>query len=135
MSARLLGGDLAPIGITTSFLRRPMHEVRDALLTWRRHELRQTVEETAAARLPGCAAVLDPLEAPWTVELILDCGEWTASINNGIGGGDPTAVAPDDDAFDGEGRGVREVVAYERRQEPLDDLRRRFGWERAGARR
>jgi hypothetical protein len=35
---------------------------------------------------------LAPFEAPWTRELALPCGSWTAYLNNGINGGDPTAV-------------------------------------------
>ena len=38
--------------------------------------------------------MLDPMEAPWTTELVVDCGEWTAYLNNFINGGDITAVAP-----------------------------------------
>ncbi|HET9989480.1 MAG TPA: hypothetical protein VFQ65_13205 [Kofleriaceae bacterium] len=94
MTELLLGGKLAPIGKCVAFLRRPMLEVRDAILTWRRQELRQTIEDTGAARFPDCMAVLDPLEAPWTVEVLIDCGEWTAYMNNWIQGGDPTAAAP-----------------------------------------
>jgi hypothetical protein len=222
--ALLLGGALAPIGLSTSFLRRPMQEVRDALLTWRREELHQTIEETRPARFPACVSVLEPLEAPWTTELIVDCGDWTAYLNNGIDGGDPSAAAPylgvrlgcdcivavhapphgpghastqlrisgpdgeppsmrvrtiaahaedgrwswnasgplqpfelperysarrkrdrldrpllvryleaiglrvDDDAFYGDGLGLRQVVKYRRRQETLDEVRARFGW-------
>ena len=71
-----------------------MREVRDALLTWRRLELHQTIEETGSAPFPACTSVLDPFEAPWTTELIVDCGDWTAYLNNAIDGGDPTAAAP-----------------------------------------
>jgi hypothetical protein len=37
---------------------------------------------------------LPPFEAPWTRELVLPCAKWTAYLNNGINGGDPTAIGP-----------------------------------------
>jgi hypothetical protein len=94
MSGFVLGGDLSPIGLSVSFLRRPIDEVRAAFLTWRRQELRQQVDEIGPIRFPDCTSVLDPLEAPWTVELLIDSGDWTTYLNNGIDGGDPTAAAP-----------------------------------------
>jgi hypothetical protein len=94
VSAYLLGGTLAPLGLTVSFLRARFDTVRSALLTWRRDELHQTVEETGPIGFPECTKSLDPLEAPWTVEVLVDSGEWTTYLNNGIDGGDPTASAP-----------------------------------------
>jgi hypothetical protein len=88
-----LGGTLSPIGVTVSFLGTPMEEVRRALVSWR-EGLGQRIEQTGRAALPECARVLDPMEAPWTVELLIDCGRWTAYLNNDIAGGDPTAAAP-----------------------------------------
>ena len=88
-----LGGTLAPIGLTVSFLGKPIAEVRSSLVSWR-EGLGQRLEQTNPAALPECARVLDPLEAPWTAELLIDCGPWTAYLNNGIDGGDPTAAAP-----------------------------------------
>lgn len=93
-TARLLGGSLAPIGLATSFLRRPMREVRDSLLAWRRENLAQTLEESPPAPFPTCTSALELFEAPWTTELLVDCGEWTAYLNNWIHGGDPTSAAP-----------------------------------------
>ncbi len=88
-----LGGSLAPLGLTVSFLARPTTEVCAALISWR-EKLAQTIQRTEPAPLPRCAEALDPLEAPWTVELLVDCGSWTAYLNNSIAGGDPTASAP-----------------------------------------
>ncbi len=34
------------------------------------------------------------MEAPWTTEVFADCGSWTAYLNNGLNGGDPSAIAP-----------------------------------------
>jgi hypothetical protein len=39
-------------------------------------------------------ADLLPFEAPWTRELILPCGDWTAYLNNFVNGGDPSAIGP-----------------------------------------
>jgi hypothetical protein len=89
-----LGGVLSPLGLSVGFLRRRINEVRDALLTWRRQELRQVVEERGPIRFPECTSLLDPLEAPWTVEVLIASGDWTTYLNNGIDGGDSTAAAP-----------------------------------------
>jgi hypothetical protein len=88
-----LGGALAPLGLTVSFLARPLPEVHTALTSWRRG-LGHVLEESQPRKFPECTAVLDPLEAPWIAELLIDCGSWTAYLNNGIDGGDPTAAAP-----------------------------------------
>ena len=94
MTGFFLGGALAPLGLSVSFLRRPVDEVRDALVTWRRQELQQVVEESGPIQFPACTSLLDPLEAPWTVELLVGSGGWTTYLNNFINGGDPTAAAP-----------------------------------------
>jgi hypothetical protein len=88
-----LGGSLAPIGLSISYLATNVETVLDHLLAWRTRTGKR-VERSDPRPLPECAAALDPLEAPWTTELVLDCGEWTAYLNNGISGGDPTAAAP-----------------------------------------
>lgn len=86
-----LGGELAPIGYTISFLHGPASDVLRVIEDIRGYA---TLEIAEAGRLPGSAVVLDPMEAPWTTELVIDCGEWTAYLNNAIGGGDITAIAP-----------------------------------------
>lgn len=85
----LLGGEAWPIGYGVAFLRSPFEDVESSVReTWAHCEVVpvQGVE-------PGVLA-LDPMEAPWTVELLLRCGEWTAYLNNSIGGGDISAIAP-----------------------------------------
>lgn len=57
-------------------------------------EERGAVEVMAPRALPDCLDALDPMEAPWTVEVLLDCGPWTSYVNNFIGGGDISAIAP-----------------------------------------
>jgi len=86
-----LTGELAPIGSTINFLQRPAVDVLRVV-----NEVRAdaTLEVTSVGLLPGSASVLDPMEAPWTTELVIDCGKWTAYLNNSIGGGDITAIAP-----------------------------------------
>ena len=86
-----LAGELAPIGYTISFLQRPAGDVLEIINDIRANA---TLEVTKVGHLPGSASVLDPMEAPWTTELVIECGEWTAYLNNSIGGGDITAIAP-----------------------------------------
>lgn len=86
-----LAGELAPIGYTISFLQRPVEDVLEAINDVRADA---TLEVTEVGELPESADVLDPMEAPWTTELVIDCGEWTAYLNNFVNGGDITAIAP-----------------------------------------
>lgn len=51
------------------------------------------VEASEPLPYPECFGLLEPLETPWTRELLIDCGKWTAYLNNSIDGGDPTAAA------------------------------------------
>lgn len=87
----ILGGGLAPLGTGMAFLRASMATVLDAVRDVRSESL---IDVTAAGKLPGSAALLDPMEMPWTVELLADCGDWTAYMNNAIGGTDISAIAP-----------------------------------------
>jgi hypothetical protein len=86
-----LAGELVPIGCTISFLQRPAADVLRVV-----NEVRAdaTLEVASVGLLPGSASVLEPMEAPWTTELVVDCGTWTAYLTNSIGGGDITAIAP-----------------------------------------
>jgi len=93
MAAHLLGGKLAPFGLSVSFLRKPLAVVRDTIRAWRCDELHQTIEESGPIAFPECVTRLEPLEAPWTTEVLVDSGDWTTYLNNGIDGGDPTAAA------------------------------------------
>ena len=34
------------------------------------------------------------MEAPWTREVLIECDGWTAYVNNGLDGGDLSAIAP-----------------------------------------
>ncbi len=94
MSPYFLGGSLSPLGLAIAFLDRPLPEVRDALTTCRVDSLGQAIGTDDALSFPDSVRALDPLEAPWTTELLIDCGKWTCYLNNGIDGGDPTAAAP-----------------------------------------
>ena len=90
-AALLLGGRLSPIGNGVCFVQAPFARVVDAV-----RQIHRQVELSVAevAGLEEGALALDPMEAPWTVELLVDCGAWTCYLNNRIGGGDITAVAP-----------------------------------------
>jgi hypothetical protein len=75
-------------------LKAPLDRVRADVLGWRRGDLQQVVEASEPSAFPDCMALFDPLESPWSMEMLIDSGEWTTYMNNGIGGGDPTAAAP-----------------------------------------
>jgi hypothetical protein len=66
-------------------------------------EVRAAVEEVhrgtpitvfPAKRYPDVLFDLPPFEAPWTRELLLECGDWTAYLNNFVDGGDGSAIGP-----------------------------------------
>ncbi len=88
----LLGGVLRPAGVTTSFLRASFADVLSHLTDWRR-SLGQTAIEHQIV-FPDVVKALEPFEAPWTREVLFDCGEWTAYMNNDRHGGDPSSAAP-----------------------------------------
>ena len=92
MTELLLGGVLRPAGVSTSFLRARFDRVVEHLVTWRRG-LSQSLAITPTT-FDQVIAALEPLEQPWTREVLFDCGEWTAYLNNQRDGGDPTAAAP-----------------------------------------
>jgi len=71
----------------------PADTVVDHLVS-SRGSLGQRIEVSSRQPTPECASSLEPLEAPWTTELVIDCGGWAAHLNNGIDGGDPSAAAP-----------------------------------------
>jgi hypothetical protein len=87
-----LGGDLAPAGLAVCFLRAGFDEVVEVLTSWRRG-LGQELD-VASTTLPAALVATEPFHAPWTREVLFDCGQWTSYLNNGIDGGDPTAAAP-----------------------------------------
>lgn len=86
-----LSGELVPLGGTVSFLRRPSADVVEVI---KDIHAESRLEVTEVGSLPDSVRVLDPMEMPWTTELVIDCGEWTAYLNNAIGGSDITAIAP-----------------------------------------
>lgn len=86
-----LDGTASPIGCGITFIDRPIDVVREAVLA---DPAPVPYEVRAARSLPDGLDALDPVEAPWTVQLLVDCGNWTAYLNNGLDGGDITAAAP-----------------------------------------
>jgi hypothetical protein len=86
----LLGGSSRPLGCAVSFIDAPWKEVLAAVVELRGSDIRVS----GPMGLPDCLGALDPMQAPWTKEAGIDCGQWTAYINNGIAGGDLTAIAP-----------------------------------------
>lgn len=86
----LLGGPWSPIGWELGFVEADITTVLDTLLHWRQslgHDLRV---ERELPRYPPCLRRLEPLQAPWTRELLIAHGQrWTAYLNNDLDGGDP----------------------------------------------
>lgn len=60
------------------------------------HSMRSdtTLRVAPARAYPDVLEDLLPFEAPWTRELVLPFGDWTAYLNNFVNGGDPTAIGP-----------------------------------------
>lgn len=88
----LLGRTRSPVGWVVGFVQAPAVDVLEADLGWRRG-LGQRLEVSPPTQFPACLSLLEPLEAPWTTELVIDCGRWTAYLNNDKNGGDPSAAA------------------------------------------
>ena len=85
----LLGGPSSPLGWAVGFVEAGLAEVIDNLTSWRRR-LRQDISVTPnTAPYPECLRLLDPLQSPWTQELLVEMDGWTAYLNNDLNGGDP----------------------------------------------
>lgn len=89
--ALVLGGSARPIGSAIAFIECPIGDVRAAI-----DEIRAEATIEVAGPMPFADALrrLDPMQAPWTKEVVADCGRWTAYVNNFVNGGDPSAIAP-----------------------------------------
>jgi hypothetical protein len=85
----VLGGDSSPIGWSVHYLDAGFDAVLDAIWDVRAGA---KIEMRAAEPYPAVLQTLVPFEAPWTRELVMPCGAWTAYLNNGINGGDSTAI-------------------------------------------
>lgn len=83
----LLDGELAPVGGGVAFLDRPLDEVVAALVEWKTG-LEQKLETSPGGAFPHCLTALDPVQSPWTVELLIEHGDWTAYLNNSRDGSD-----------------------------------------------
>ncbi|HEX4400965.1 MAG TPA: hypothetical protein VHZ98_06535 [Galbitalea sp.] len=83
----LLGGELAPIGGGIAFLDRPLDEVVAKLVEWRTGLGHHLQTQTGEA-FPRNLKALDPVQSPWTVELFIEHGNWTAYLNNSRAGTD-----------------------------------------------
>jgi hypothetical protein len=104
----VLGGWLEPLGWSIGFVEAPFAAVRRQLIAWRVGLGDDLTERGDLPAWPACVEALDPLEAPWTTELLVAHGSgWTVYLNNWIHGGDP-AGAP---TVVGGALGVRWVLA------------------------
>ncbi|MDF0514475.1 hypothetical protein PX701_12660 [Agromyces sp. H3Y2-19a] len=104
----LLGGDASPVGWCVQFVDAPFETTLAAHLAWRR-SLPAGTPITVSKPMPFARALqnLTPFETPWTRELFVPLDGWTAYLNNGIGGGDPSASA----YVTANALGVRHIVA------------------------
>lgn len=91
-----LGGSAAPIGSTIAFIEAPLRTVHSELTSSRQRVAKDgvTIETSDVLPLAEALVWLDPMQAPWTTEVLVGCDFGTAYLNNGLGGGDPTAGAP-----------------------------------------
>jgi hypothetical protein len=87
----LLGGAPSPIGWSVQYLHAPTELVLVAVQSIRAET---TLRVSPPRAYPEVLEDLLPFEAPWTRELVLPCGDWTAYLNNFVHGGDPTAIGP-----------------------------------------
>lgn len=85
----MLGGEFSPFGWSVHYLDERADVVLAALVAFRAGS---EIEVRAAKPYPAVLEELVPFEAPWTREIVLPCGSWTAYLNNGINGGDSTAA-------------------------------------------
>lgn len=79
--SQLLGGTASPIGWAVQYLDAPLAAVEAAVRDVR-GGARLKVRE--GLPYPESLAALTPFEAPWTRELLMPCGRWTAYLNNGL---------------------------------------------------
>jgi len=86
----LLGGRYSPIGWSVGWMAAPLPDVLSALVRWRRDLGADLDVQDLGQCWPECLERLDPLEAPWTTELLVSHGgRWTCYLNNDLNGGDP----------------------------------------------
>jgi hypothetical protein len=83
----LLGGHASPIGWTVQYLEAP-RDVVVAEIVRARAEWGHVIEVASPRPFPEVLHDLLPFEAPWTRELVVSCGRWTAYLNNGVNGGE-----------------------------------------------
>lgn len=88
----LLGGDASPIGWSIQFLEAPVARVLDVAVEI--HRENNKVRVSRPREYPGVLHKLLPFESPWTRELLMSCGDWTAYLNNWVNGGDSSAIGP-----------------------------------------
>jgi hypothetical protein len=87
----LLGGQASPIGWAVQYLKAP-RDVVVAEIVKARAEWGHVIEVALPRPFPELLHDLLPFEAPWTRELAVSCGLWTAYLNNFVNGGDATAI-------------------------------------------
>ena len=86
----LAGGEFAPITHSWGFLEAPLAAAGERLRQWRVSLRCKAAVRSSSGNLGTALSLLDPLETPWTKELLI-CTKspWTAYFNNQWIGGDP----------------------------------------------
>lgn len=109
-------GDEAPIGWSIGFVAAPFVQVLESLISWRRAQGIAVEVRRNVPAFPGCLRALDPLESPWTTELLVGHGPaWTLYLNNHVNGGDPAPTT----SYLAEIMAVRAVIAVHQPMTPL----------------
>jgi hypothetical protein len=104
----VLGGPWSPVGWSVGFVEADLTAVVNTLLRWRRGLGDDLGVDRELPRYPLCLRRLEPLQAPWTRELLIAHGNgWTAYLNNDLDGGDPVPAC----SVMAEALGVRCVIA------------------------
>jgi len=88
----LLGGRWAPLGSVVQFVEAPLDAVVSTLVDWRQG-LGPALDVRETTEFPQALHALEPLQTPWTAELLFAMPRgWTAYLNNGRNGGDPSVA-------------------------------------------
>ena len=86
----LADGYFAPITYSWGFLDAPLSDVSETLIKWRLSLKRRVKARSVSGDLSDALKLLDPLETPWTKEILTSTkSPWTAYFNNQHIGGDP----------------------------------------------
>ncbi len=107
---QLLGGSSSPIGWSVQYLQAALADVLGEIRRIRRD---RSIDVRGPRPYPGVLYDLLPFEAPWTRELVLPCGEWTAYLARSRGPAAGRLAEANGHAGGRQGRTRRTVVVLE----------------------